>query len=106
MDDADIAIIAYGSEARSALEAVRRAREQGLKAGLLKLITVWPFNEKLVENVAKQVNKIFVPEMNLGKYVKEIDRASCEYAKVYSIPLNKGRMHSSGEILSHIKKVN
>jgi 2-oxoglutarate ferredoxin oxidoreductase subunit alpha len=104
MDDTDIAIIAYGSEARSSLEAVRRAREEGIKAGLLKLITVWPFHEELVKETSERVSKIFVPEMNLGKYVNEVKRASCENSEVYSIPLNKGRMHSSGEILSVIKE--
>jgi len=103
LDDADIAVIAYGSESRSALEAVRRAREEGIKAGLLKLITVWPFHDSLVRSIAEQVRKIIVPEMNIGKYVGEVKRASECVAEVVSLPLNKGRMHMSGEILSSIK---
>jgi 2-oxoglutarate ferredoxin oxidoreductase subunit alpha len=104
MDDADIAVIAYGSESRSALEAVRKAREEGIKAGLLKLITVWPFHNKLIRSVAEQVNKIIVPEMNLGRYVNEIMRASECLAEVRSLPLNTGRMHTSDEILQGIKR--
>ncbi len=103
MDDADIAVIAYGSEARSALEAVRRAREEGLKVGLLKLVTVWPFHDELVKGVAERVKKIVVPEMNLGKYVGEVERASECLAEVVSLPLNKGRIHTSSEILNCIK---
>jgi 2-oxoglutarate ferredoxin oxidoreductase subunit alpha len=103
MDDADIAVIAYGSEARSALEAVRRAREEGLKVGLLKLVTVWPFHDELVRGVAERVKKIVVPEMNLGKYVGEVERASECLAEVVSLPLNKGRIHTSSEILNGIK---
>ena len=103
MDDADIAVIAYGSEARSALEAVRRAREEGLKVGLLKLVTVWPFHDELVKGVAERVKKIVVPEMNLGKYVGEVERASECLAEVVSLPLNKGRIHTSSEILNGIK---
>jgi 2-oxoglutarate ferredoxin oxidoreductase subunit alpha len=103
MDDADIAVIAYGSEARSALEAVRRAREEGLKAGLLKLVTVWPFHDELVRGVAERVKKIVVPEMNLGKYVGEVERASECLAEVVSLPLNKGRIHTSSEILNGMK---
>ena len=104
MDDADIAVIAYGSESRSALEAVRKAREEGIKAGLLKLITVWPFHNKLIRSVAEQVNKIIVPEMNLGKYAYEIMRASECMAEVLPLPLNTGRMHTSDEILQGIKR--
>ena len=103
MDDADIAVIAYGSEARSALEAVRKARDEGLKAGLLKLVTVWPFHDQLIRGVAEQVNKIVVPEMNLGKYVGEVERASECLAEVVSLPLNKGRIHTSSEILNGMK---
>lgn len=104
LEDADIAVIAYGSESRSAREAVRRAREEGIKAGLLKLVTVWPFHYDLIRSVAEQVKKIIVPEMNLGKYVGEIERASDCLTKVVSLPLNKGRIHMSGEILHSIKE--
>ena len=103
LDDADVAVIAYGSESRSALEAVRRAREEGIKAGLLKLITVWPFHDELIKSVAERVNKIVVPEMNLGRYVNEIERASECMAEVKSLPLNNGRMHTSDEILHGIR---
>jgi 2-oxoglutarate ferredoxin oxidoreductase subunit alpha len=104
MDDANIAVIAYGSESRSALEAVRKARKEGIKAGLLKLITVWPFHDRLIRNIAEQVDKIIVPEMNLGRYVNEIKRASECLAEVRSLPLNSGRMHTSEEILEGIKR--
>ena len=103
LDDADIAVIAYGSESRSSLEAVRRAREEGIKVGLLKLVTVWPFHDKLIKSVAERVKKIVVPEMNLGRYAGEIERASVCMAEVKSLPLNKGRMHTSDEILHGIK---
>jgi len=104
MDDADIAVVAYGSEARSALEAVRRARDKGIKAALLKLVTVWPFHDALMKTVAEQVERIVVPEMNLGRYVEAVERASCGLAEVTSLPLNKGRVHSSDEILGGIKR--
>ena len=103
MDDADVAVIAYGSESRSALEAVRRARDEGIKAGLLKLITVWPFHERLIRETAEQVNRIIVPEMNLGRYVHEVERASECMAKVVSLPLNTGRMHTGEEILNSLR---
>jgi 2-oxoglutarate ferredoxin oxidoreductase subunit alpha len=103
MEDAEIAVVAYGSEARSAWEAVRRARMEGVKAGLLKLGTIWPFHDELIRDVAKQVEKIIVPEMNLGKYAGEVRRASDCLAEVVSLPLNKGRIHTSDEILRAIR---
>ena len=103
LDDADIAVIAYGSESRSSLEAVRKARAEGMKVGLLKLVTVWPFHDELIKSVAESVKKIIVPEMNLGRYVNEIKRVSECMAEVKSLPLNKGRMHTSDEILHGIK---
>jgi 2-oxoglutarate ferredoxin oxidoreductase subunit alpha len=103
LDDADIAVIAYGSESRSSLEAVRRAREDGIKVGLLKLVTVWPFHDELIKSVAERVKKIVVPEMNLGRYVYEIERTSECMTEVKSLPLNKGLMHTSDEILHGIK---
>jgi len=103
MEDAEIAVVAYGSEARSAREAVRRARMEGVRAGLLKLGTIWPFHDELIRGVAEQVEKIIVPEMNLGKYVGEVRRASYCLAEVVSLPLNKGRIHTSDEILRAIR---
>jgi len=103
LDDADVAVIAYGSETRPALEAVRKARKEGINAGLLKLVTVWPFHEALIRSVAEKVKKIIVPEMNLGRYVNEIKRASECNAEVISLPLNTGRMHTSDEILQSIR---
>jgi 2-oxoglutarate ferredoxin oxidoreductase subunit alpha len=103
LDDADVAVIAYGSESRSALEAVRKAREEGIKAGLLKLVTVWPFHDALIRSVAERVKKIVVPEMNLGRYANEVKRASECMADVLSLPLNTGRMHTSDEILHGIR---
>jgi 2-oxoglutarate ferredoxin oxidoreductase subunit alpha len=97
-------VIVYGTEARSALEAVKKARDEGVKAALLKLVTVWPFHEALIETVAERVKRIVVPEMNLGRYVEAVKRASCGMAEVTSLPLNKGRMHSSDEILVEIKR--
>ena len=59
--------------------------------------------DKTAEYPAEQVKKIIVPEMNIGKYVGEIERASEGMAKVVSLPLNKGRIHTSSEILAGIK---
>jgi 2-oxoglutarate ferredoxin oxidoreductase subunit alpha len=76
MEDAEVAVVSYGIEARSALSAVRKARDAGIKAGLLKLVTLWPFPEKQVAEVAKSVKTIVVPEMNYGQLVREVERVA------------------------------
>ena len=99
LDDADVCIVAYGSVARSALAAVVEGRERGLKIGLLRLITIWPFPEKAVEQVASQVDKILVPEMNYGQLVREVER-SAGREKVTSLPKLGDALHTPEEILA------
>lgn len=76
VDDADIVVVAYGIVARAALSAVKKARENGVKAGLLRLITIWPFPEKRVAKLAEQAKAMIVPEMNCGQMVLEVERAA------------------------------
>ena len=105
LEDADSVIIAYGSEVRPALDAVEMARNDGKKIGLLKLITIWPVHENLIKDVAKNVGRIFVVEMNIGKYVKEIERLCLPFCPVTSITKNMGIIHTKEEIYSAIKEV-
>ena len=76
LDDAELAIFAYGIVRRSAREAVIRIREAGVKAGLIRPITLWPFPYGQVAEVAKQVDKMIVAEMNLGQMIGEVERAA------------------------------
>jgi len=103
LDDADIAVVAYGIVARSALSAVRKAREKGIKAGLLRLITLWPFPEKRVAQVAKQVKAFIVPEMNCGQMVLEVERAAKETSVVFVSKLGE-EPHTPLEILQEIRR--
>ncbi|MBM1154785.1 hypothetical protein DRN94_002780 [archaeon] len=85
LEDADVVIIAYGTPARSARAAVRAARKRGVKAGLLRLITLWPFPENVVKKVAKKAKHIVVCEMNYGQMVKEVMRY-CTEDKISFLP--------------------
>ena len=76
MDDAEYAVIAYGGTSRTAYEAVRTAREKGIKVGLVRLITIWPFADKVVAALAKKMKGILVAEMNYGQLVGEVRRAA------------------------------
>jgi 2-oxoglutarate ferredoxin oxidoreductase subunit alpha len=74
LDDAEIAVLAYGFTARAAYHAVKLFRERGHKIGLLRLITIWPFPEKVVKELGKQVKRILIPELNLGQVAHEVER--------------------------------
>ncbi|MBW2030126.1 MAG: 2-oxoacid:acceptor oxidoreductase subunit alpha [Deltaproteobacteria bacterium] len=79
LEDAQVVIVSYGFTARSALYAVHRARKEGIRAGLLRLKTIWPFAEKAVRRVSESAQKIVVPEMNKGQVRGEVTRhAFCD----------------------------
>lgn len=88
MEDADVAVIAYGSVARSARAAVQEARERGVKAGLIQLVTLFPFPKKSVVNLTWKCRTVVLPEMNMGQMsreVKRVLRATCAVKKVNRI---------------------
>ena len=130
MEDADVAIVAYGSVARPALNAVKKARgikddrilpkfrvvrdlvKRGvketmktdyshLKVGLIKINTVWPFPEELLRQAAEDVRIVIVPEMNVGKYCREVERVLWD-KDVIPMPKCGGNIHTPKEILEKI----
>ena len=103
LEDADVVVITYGIVARAALSAVRRARENGIKAGLLRLITLWPFPERHVAKIAEQVNMIIVPEMNCGQMVREVERAAKETPVVF-LPKLGEEPHTPTDIFEAIRR--
>ncbi len=104
MDDAAVVLIAYGSESRPAFDAVKRARKNGIKAGLLRPITVWPVPEKEIREAAKQASVMLSVEMNIGKYSGEIERVSCGCCEVVRVTKNRGEIHTSTEIFAAIRE--
>jgi 2-oxoglutarate/2-oxoacid ferredoxin oxidoreductase subunit alpha len=104
-DDADVTIVAYGCVARSARRAVMDARERGVKAGLLKLNTIWPFMRNHVEKVLKTSKCIIVPEMNMGQVSREVKRVNKGEAKVFTINKVDSNIITPQEILARIEEV-
>ncbi|MBI2939894.1 MAG: 2-oxoacid:acceptor oxidoreductase subunit alpha [Chloroflexi bacterium] len=74
LEDAEVAVIAYGCVARSARKAVSLARQEGIRAGLLRLVTLWPFPSARVTELARQVRAVVVAELNLGQMRREVER--------------------------------
>ncbi|SMD06193.1 2-oxoacid:acceptor oxidoreductase subunit alpha [Sporomusa malonica] len=98
LEDAEVLVVAYGGSARAAITAVKAARAQGIKAGLLKLITIWPFPGHVVQRAAGQVKKVIVPEMNYGQLAGEIERYVGQ-DKVVSVTRVDGELFKPEEIL-------
>ena len=76
MEDAEYAVVSYGGTARTAYEAVRAARADGIKVGFLRLKTIWPFADAAVGRLADRVRSILVAELNYGQLVGEVTRAA------------------------------
>ncbi len=107
-EDAQILIVAYGISARAARSAVRSARAKGIKAGLFRPITLWPFPEAAFRKVAAQASAVVVPEMNAGQLCLEIERLCSDTGKVISMPRIDGEpiapVDIEEQITSLIKK--
>ncbi|MBW2039107.1 MAG: 2-oxoacid:acceptor oxidoreductase subunit alpha, partial [Deltaproteobacteria bacterium] len=101
-EDAEITVIAYGAVARSAKRAVAEAREQGIKAGLMKLMTIWPFDRPAVEQVARRSKVLLVPEMNMGQISREVKRVNNGVSTVETLNKLDGTLITPVEILEKI----
>jgi 2-oxoglutarate ferredoxin oxidoreductase subunit alpha len=104
VEDADVVVVAYGISARAALLPVRKAREEGLRVGFLKLVTVWPFAEDRIRQLAEHVKAFVVPEINMGQVVLEVERCVCGQADVIPVTHPGGAIHEPEHILSAIRK--
>lgn len=105
LDDAQVAVVAYGISFRSARSAVEMAREAGVRAGLIKLDTVWPFPEDLIRAVAKTVKAIIVPEINAGQMVREVERVAAAHAGVHLVSHYGGGIIKPDRIWRTIRSV-
>ncbi|MEA3485338.1 MAG: 2-oxoacid:acceptor oxidoreductase subunit alpha [Candidatus Aerophobetes bacterium] len=104
-EDAEIIVFAYGSVARSACSAVKEARGKGIKVGLIKPITLWPFPYKKISGVADSVKRIIVPEMNMGQIIEEVKKVGSGKVKVESVNRVDGELITPSEIMAKIEEV-
>lgn len=105
LEDAEIAILAYGATARSALRAMRLGREQGIRVGLFRPMTIWPFPVEAVQKLASRVKAILVPEMNLGQLVLEVERVAAGRTRVIGLSDVSGELFKPEAILARIQEV-
>lgn len=104
LDDADYAIISFGGSVRSALAAMHLLRNEGIKAGVLKVVTVWPFPDEEVSTLLGQVKTCVIPELNLGQMIGEVKR--CNSAGIPIIGVNRvdGNIIHPEEIVTAVKE--
>ncbi len=104
IDDAEVVVCSYGISARVSLIAVKRARDEGIRTGMLRLITVWPFPEDRIRELARQVKAFVVPEINYGQIALEVERCAAGMARTILVPHMGGAVHNPELILDAIRQ--
>lgn len=106
MDDADICVVSFGITARVAKNAIAEAREKGIKVGMIRPITLWPFPEKVLRAAADKCKAYLCVEMNMGQMIEDV-RLSIECKKpVYLCNRTGGMIPSPEEVLAKIEEIN
>ncbi len=104
MEDAEIVIVSYGVSVRTGLAAVDQARAMGYKAGLLRLITVWPFPEAMIREIADRVKGFITVEINLGQIHYEVERCAGGKAKALLVGSAGGKIIHPEKVLACIQE--
>ena len=105
LDDADVLVIAYGSVARTALRAVKEARNKGINAGLIKMLTLWPSPpDSYMEPLLERCRLVVVPELNKGQYALEVERAVAGRAKVRRVNRADGGIITPDQIVAAMRE--
>ena len=103
LEDSEKAVIAYGFTARTSLYAVNHLRKEGMKIGMLRFKTLWPFPQEAVTALGKRVKKVVVPEMNLGQMAGEVKKfCSCD---VISFNQTNGEVIRPETVIERLKKI-
>ena len=104
VEGAEVVVCSYGISARVALRAVELAKKEGIPTGILKMLTVWPFPEERISQIAERVKAFVVPEINYGQIALEVERCACGKAEVIPVTHMGGGLHKPEEILAAIRR--
>ncbi len=104
MDDAEVVVVSYGISSRVAHRGMDLARKTGVKVGMLRLITVWPFPDYMIKELAERVKAFVTVELNFGQIALEVERYVAGKAKCYLVPHAGGDVHKPEDIAEAIKE--
>jgi 2-oxoglutarate ferredoxin oxidoreductase subunit alpha len=103
-DGADVVVISYGITSRVVQPAIARARKDGIKIGTIKMVTVWPFPEKRIRELAGRVGALIMVEMNYGQVFLEMDRCAAGQCRTFLVEHAGGTVHDPEDIYKTIKE--
>ena len=104
LKDADVVVVSYGISARTSLWPIAMAKKEGIRVGLLRLITVWPFPDDRIRQLAKQVRAFVVAEINMGQIVREVERCAASNAQVHGVNRPGGDILEPDQVLAAIRQ--
>ncbi|MEZ4526414.1 MAG: 2-oxoacid:acceptor oxidoreductase subunit alpha [Desulfobacterales bacterium] len=104
LDDAEIVLVSYGVSSRTSYTAVDEAREMGMKVGLLRLITVWPFPENIIRDLAQRVKGFVTVEINMGQICREVERCAGGKVPSYLVGHPGGTVIAPDDVLALLKE--
>lgn len=104
LDDAEVVVVSYGISARTSLWPIEQARHEGIRVGYLRLITVWPFPEKQIRDLARSVRAFVVPEINMGQIAREVERCAGGQALVLGANRPGGDILDPDMVLTKIRQ--
>lgn len=104
MDDAEVVVVSYGISARTSMWPIQQAREEGIKVGFLRLVTVWPFPDEQIQKIAKDIRAFVVPEINMGQIRYEVERCAAGQAQVFGAHIPGGNVLNPQYVLNVIRQ--
>jgi 2-oxoglutarate ferredoxin oxidoreductase subunit alpha len=104
LDDAEIVVVSYGISARTSQWPIEQARQEGIRVGSLRLISIWPFPEKRIFELAKKIRAFVVPEINAGQIRLEVERCARGQAHVFGVHRLGGDILEHRKVLGAIRK--
>ncbi|MHA1143847.1 MAG: transketolase C-terminal domain-containing protein [Candidatus Helarchaeota archaeon] len=105
LDDADYAVVCYGMPYRSAMRAVKDARKEGMKVGIVKMEVIWPFPKTAIAKICEGVKELLIPEINLGQMFIELEREALRQNRKVHLVTQISYLHEPVQIYSKMKEV-
>ena len=105
LDDADTAVVCFGGTTRAVMSAIEQARAEGMKVGMFRPITVWPFPEARLRARLHSLKKVLVAEHNYGQMLLEVQRVAAEKLPVEFIGRYDGTVIAPAEILEKLREM-